>query len=57
MKKKLVTDLSKEILYTMSENLIIMTTSLVSSIILENRSAGFREEELHKKVVWLYNEI
>lgn len=34
-----------------------MTTSLVSSVILVNRKDGTSEEQLFKKVNWLYNEI
>ncbi len=42
---------------TLSDNLVIMSTALLSSIILSNRKGGFNEEELHKKMVWLYEEI
>jgi glycerol-3-phosphate O-acyltransferase len=34
-----------------------MSTALVSSVILSDRKRGFNEEELHKKIVWLYEEI
>jgi glycerol-3-phosphate O-acyltransferase len=44
-------------LFTLSDNLIIMSTSLVSSIILESRKTSFNEDQLRKKVTWLYHEI
>ena len=34
-----------------------MTTNMVSSLILTQRKGGFNDEELLKKLVWLYNEI
>jgi glycerol-3-phosphate O-acyltransferase len=34
-----------------------MSTALVSSVILSNRKGGFSEDVLHKKIVWLYEEI
>ena len=44
MKQEFLEDLQKEMLYTLSDNLIIMSTSLVSSIILESRKTSFNED-------------
>ena len=42
---------------TLSDNLIIMSTSLASAIILLHRKLGIDEKTLHSEVVWLYQEI
>jgi len=50
-------NLQMEILNTLNENQVVMTTSTVAAIILEDRSSSFNEEVLLKKAVWLYHEI
>ena len=42
---------------TLSDNQIIMVTSMISSIILYNRKGFISEEELLKKIHWIFNEI
>jgi hypothetical protein len=48
LKSKFIEDLQSEIVYTLSENSMIMATSMLSSIILTNRKEGHNEEELLK---------
>ena len=49
--------LSMDLVYSLSENLVIMSTSMVASMILLRRQGGIKEEDLLKNVTWLYNEI
>jgi glycerol-3-phosphate O-acyltransferase len=57
LKRNFVQQLQKEILLTLSDNLIIMSTALASAIILLHRKVGIDEKSLHREVVWLYKEI
>lgn len=43
--------------YSLSENLVIMSTQMVASVLLLKRQGGISEEELLQKVIWLYKEI
>lgn len=49
MKQLFVEDLQDEIVYTLSENSMIMATSMISAIVLSNRKGGHPEEDLLKK--------
>lgn len=42
---------------TMTDNIVIMPTSIISSIILFNRYGGIKEDQLVKKSQWFINEI
>lgn len=46
-----------DIAYTLSDNLVIMSTNLVASMLLVDRHAGISEDQLVCKTTWLYNEI
>lgn len=41
----------------MTENLVIMSTSMIASILLMKRHGGINEDDLLVKLVWLYEEI
>jgi glycerol-3-phosphate O-acyltransferase len=56
-KKQFVEDLQLEISYTLSANSMIMATSIVSAIILNNRTGATSEEDILKKLQWAYHEI
>ena len=57
MKRKFEKEIAMELVYSLSENLVIMSTSMVASMILMKRQGGLKEEDLLEKVVWLYSEI
>eukprot|EP00347_Sterkiella_histriomuscorum_P008623 403344386 len=42
---------------TLTDNLVIMSTQMVASIIISKRQGGITEDELVQKVGWLYDEI
>ena len=46
-----------EISYSLVDNLVIMSTGMVASVLLMKRQGGYKEEDLLEKVSWLYNEI
>lgn len=46
-----------DISYTLCENITVMCTSLVASIILCQRTSGISEDELTQKISWLLTEI
>ena len=52
----LVSDLGTEIVYKLNENLVVMPTAVVSSVILMSRK-GIREEVLSEKSQWLIKQI
>lgn len=56
-KKDFNRSISMELCYALSDNLVIMSTHLVASMLLMKRQGGIKEEDLIQKVVWLYNEI
>ena len=49
--------LSLELVYTLSDNLVIMSTNMVAAMLIHKRQGGISEEEMIKKVNWLYDEI
>jgi glycerol-3-phosphate O-acyltransferase len=53
---KFIDDFGMEITYAHSDNLIIMTTSIVATVILMHRK-GINNEQLLKRVIWIYEEI
>jgi len=57
LKKDFAKEMSLDIVYSLSENLVIMSTQMVASVLLLKRQGGISEEELLSKVTWLYNEI
>lgn len=57
VKKQFTQHLSMELVYTLSDNLVIMSTNIVAAMLLLKRQGGITEEELLKKIGWLYDEI
>lgn len=53
---QLIKSLGEEITYVHSDNLVIMSSSLVASVLLQHRK-GISEEEIVKKAGWVYEEI
>jgi glycerol-3-phosphate O-acyltransferase len=51
-----IKSLGKELTYTLTDNLIVMITSLVASVLLQFRK-GISVDEILRKTTWIYDEI
>ena len=56
-KAAFVEQLSMDLTFALSENLVIMATNMVAAMLLLKRHRGLSEDELVRKVQWLYDEI
>jgi glycerol-3-phosphate O-acyltransferase len=57
LKTKFCDGLAMDLAYTLSENLVVMSTNIVASMLLIDRQGGVTEEELVDRSTWLFKEI
>jgi glycerol-3-phosphate O-acyltransferase len=57
LKTKFCDGLAMDLAYTLSENLVVMSTNIVASMLLIDRQGGVTEEELVNRSTWLFKEI
>jgi glycerone phosphate O-acyltransferase/fatty acyl-CoA reductase len=46
-----------ELAFSLNDNLVIMSTNIVASILLMRRQGGMKEDDLLEKTTWLFKEI
>jgi hypothetical protein len=54
--KSLVYDLGEELSFIQGENLVVMSTSMIATILLMHRK-GISMDTLIKRVAWVYDEL
>jgi glycerol-3-phosphate O-acyltransferase len=54
--KSLIHDLGEELSYIQADNLVVMSTSMIATILLMHRK-GISMDMLIKRVVWVYEEL
>ncbi|CDW88677.1 male sterility protein [Stylonychia lemnae] len=57
LKSNFADTMSMELAYTLTDNLVVMSTQIVASVIISKRQGGITEDELVSKTLWLYEEI
>ncbi len=57
LKREFSRELSLDLVYSLSDNMVVMSTQMVASMLLMKRHGGVKEEELLTKVSWLFGEI
>ena len=55
--RKIQENIQDKLYYSLSKNSVIMLTSVVSAVILENKSQNINEDVLLKRCVWIYKEL